>query len=123
MPRLGGERCGEVTRYSQFMAKSRQPFLVRSLAAGYMTGVELDEHTHSWHQLLFAARGAMTLRVRQADQLGDYVVPSTRSAWIPAGTSHQVRMDEPVQMRTLYFPPESGLSRCVGTLDVSALLR
>ena len=107
------------------MTDLRQPFVLRTLATNYPSGFELHEHSHDWNQLLFAARGVMTLTVTEGRRLTAHVVPPTRSVWIPAGVEHRVRMDGRVDMRTLYFPPAaSGLrSSSTGTLDVDALLR
>ncbi|MEM1247799.1 MAG: helix-turn-helix transcriptional regulator [Acidobacteriota bacterium] len=107
------------------MPEKRQPHQLRSLAAIYRSGFELEEHAHSWHQLLFARTGAMTLTVPSPSEPQEFVVPQQRAAWIPADVAHRVAMGGRVDMRTLYFHPEyfPSEARPVSTLNVSSLLR
>src|SRR4029453_13294585 len=78
-----------------------EPFLIRTLAVGYPSGVVLDSHAHPWAQLVYAQDGVMTVQTGQ----GTWVVPSQRAVWIPAGVEHEVAMSGSVSMRTLYLVP------------------
>src|ERR1700689_197526 len=96
-------------------------FVVRSLAPDYRAGTRLDLHRHEWPQLVYAARGVMTVEVDD----GSWVVPAHRAVWVPALTEHQIEMTGTVAMRTLYLAPElnNGLPDCCETVEVSPLLR
>ena len=95
--------------------KTRQPYILRTLSAVYSPSCEIEAHSHSWHQLLFASSGAMTLGTLNSDAeqtaatssqpTQEFVVPSHRAVWVEAGVRHTVRMTGRVAMRTLYFPP------------------
>ncbi|MEJ2459017.1 MAG: AraC family transcriptional regulator, partial [Novosphingobium sp.] len=56
---------------------------------------------------------------------GQWVVPTTRGLWVPAGIRHRVRMVGEVQLRTLYIRPDAspGLPRECCVVAVSSLLR
>lgn len=56
-------------------------------------------HSHTRHQLLYAARGVLRLEV----QGGRWVLPSARAAWIRAGVAHRVDVSMPASLRTVYF--------------------
>jgi AraC-like DNA-binding protein len=80
----------------------QEPFLsVRSLSTDYPAGMELGMHRHSWHQLLFASSGAMTVSVPTSS----WIVPTARAIFIPAGCPHSIRFWGAVAMRTLYLAP------------------
>jgi AraC-like DNA-binding protein len=108
------------------MSENRQPldeagFLIRSLATNFRGGSRIGAHAHDWPQLVYAARGVMTVEV--AD--GCWVVPAHRAVWVPSRTRHSIEMTGSVEMRTLYFSPELATSlpaRCE-TLEISPLLR
>lgn len=66
-------------------------------------------HAHRLHQLLYAAEGTLRLETEGAQ----WLLPPQRAAWIAAGTSHRVRAEGPVSLRTVYVarrltpgPPE-----------------
>jgi AraC-like DNA-binding protein len=108
------------------MSEIRQPldeagFLIRSLATNYRGGSRIEEHVHDWAQLVYAARGVMTVEV--AD--GCWVVPAHRAVWVPAQTPHSIEMTGSVEMRTLYFSPvlARALPNTCETLEISPLLR
>jgi hypothetical protein len=60
---------------------------------------EGDWHTHRFHQLLYAAEGALWL----ATDEGAWLLPPQRAAWISAGVRHRVTAPRPVALRTVYF--------------------
>lgn len=100
---------------------SEAGFVVRSLATNYRGGTHLDEHRHEWPQLVYAARGVMSVEVEE----GAWVVPSHRAVWIPAETLHRIEMTGSVNMRTLYLAPElaNPLPKYCVAMEVSGLLR
>src|SRR5262245_1188245 len=91
-------------------------FVIRSLATNYRPGSRLASHFHDWPQLVYAARGVMTVEVDD----GSWVVPAHRAVWVPALTHHRIEMTGSVAMRTLYLAPElaTGLRAQCETLDV-----
>lgn len=95
------------------------PVSVASL--DYGSGQEVDRHGHYACQLICAVQGVMVVTTAA----GQWVVPTTRAVWVPAGVEHSVRMVGQVRMRTAYVRPAtvSGLpERCV-VVAVSPLLR
>jgi AraC-like DNA-binding protein len=88
---------------------------VRSLATGYISGFVIEAHTHPWHQLLFASRGAMTVRAGRYS----WMVPPGRAVLIPAGCTHTIRMWGNVAMRSLYVAP--ALCHFAGECEVLAV--
>ena len=100
---------------------SEDGYEVRSLAVNYRAGVRLDPHAHEWPQLVYAARGVITVEVED----GAWIVPTHRAVWVPAETTHSVVMTGNVAMRTLYLSPtlDSRLPTTCQTLEVSPLLR
>jgi AraC-like DNA-binding protein len=58
-------------------------------------------HAHGKHQLLYAARGTMVLRIEDRH----WILPPQRAAWISAGTSHQAESKTGIALRTVYFAP------------------
>lgn len=59
-------------------------------------------HSHTRHQLAWAASGVLTL----VAEIGTWVLPPTRALWIPAGVAHETIASERATMRTLYLQPE-----------------
>ncbi|HMC61859.1 MAG TPA: helix-turn-helix transcriptional regulator [Candidatus Solibacter sp.] len=79
----------------------QEPHLVvRSLAANFSSGYLIEEHTHTWRQLLYASAGAMTVYAGQ----WTWMIPPGRAVFIPAARSHSTRMWGEVAMRSLCFP-------------------
>ena len=59
---------------------------------------EIDWHSHPRYQLVYAARGVMTVDTREAT----WVVPPQRAVWMPPGVEHRLKASGPVEMRSLY---------------------
>ena len=96
-------------------------FPVRGLAVTYRDGHWLDEHTHPWAQLVYAASGVMQVSTPQAA----WLVPPTRAIWVPGGTPHEITMRGRVAMRTLYLARtgrDPRLKQC-RAIEVTPLLR
>ena len=94
----------------------------RALAAHH----KLAQPSRAWHQLMYATRGAVT--VRTADCA--WVAPPHRAVWIPAGLEYRLELSGTVALRALYIGvrPSAGklfahaASTCC-VVNVSGLLR
>lgn len=92
-----------------------------TLSYNYVDGHVIPEHFHKEDQLVFAAKGVMTITT----QHGSWVVPPLRAVWIPGDEIHSIAMSGQVLMRTLYFAPKfvrSVSKRCF-VFNVSPLFR
>ncbi len=65
-------------------------------------GLVFDWHTHTDHQLAWAASGVLTVRTDSAT----WMLPPTRALWIPAGLRHETLSAGAATMRTLYIRPD-----------------
>jgi AraC-like DNA-binding protein len=64
------------------------------------------DRTSEWGQLLFAARGMLTVYT----DTGLWVVPAHQAVWLPAGIRHSVEIAGGVAMRALYLHESLGRS-------------
>lgn len=87
-------RHGYITEYDP-----RPGVIISTLAYEYPRGFDVNEHAHGSDQLIYAIRGVMHVRAGQ----GVWLIPPHFGLWIPAWTSHAIRMPEAVSMRTLYM--------------------
>lgn len=94
---------------------------ITTFTRDYAAGQVVTPHLHRRDQLVFAARGVMTVRAKA----GAWVVPTNRAVWIPAGIRHGISMCGAVAMRTLYFDARlaKGLPRACAVVNVPPLLR
>ncbi len=90
-------------------------------ARDYPKGHLIERHSHKRAQLLYASKGVMVV----ATGLGIWVVPPQRAVWIPSGVEHEVLTRQAINMRSLYFDPETvaGLPGECRVVTVSPLLR
>jgi AraC-like DNA-binding protein len=78
-----------------------------------------------WGQLLFAARGMLTVHTEP----GLWVVPAHQAVWVPAGVRHGVEVAGGVAMRALYLSSSLGgalrrrLPDTCRVVEISPLLR
>ncbi len=95
--------------------------VVRSLAATYYDGHEIDSHAHTWGQLIYATMGVMRVTLQGTF----WIVPSARAVWAPPGVHHEIRARGDYSMRTIYLAPEIAdrLPARGGAIDVTPLLR
>lgn len=89
---------------------------MQALGMDYRHGEVVASHCHAEDQLIYAANGVM----RVCSDGGNWVIPRGQALWIPAGMSHEVRMQGEVAMRTLLLG--SHVTRC-HVIAVSGLLR
>jgi AraC-like DNA-binding protein len=111
-------------RQPRRLTAEQEPFLViRSFATDYANGHVLETHVHSWHQLLYATSGAMTLFA----DCSSWLVPPGRAVFIAADCPHSIRMWGTVSMRSVYLSPPllapPGDGRRCRVLSVTPLLR
>lgn len=89
------------TRQHPPLTIEQEQFLaVRCFAAGCSSGYVIETHKHSWHQLVYACAGAMTVYGGRSS----WMIPPGKAVFIPAGCSHSIRMWGNVAVRSLYFP-------------------
>jgi AraC-like DNA-binding protein/quercetin dioxygenase-like cupin family protein len=65
-------------------------------------GLVFDWHTHTDHQLAWAASGVLTVRTDSST----WVLPPTRALWIPAGLRHETLAAGVATMRSAYLRPD-----------------
>jgi AraC-like DNA-binding protein/quercetin dioxygenase-like cupin family protein len=94
---------------------------IATLTQDYRAGHVVPLHFHDFDQLVYAARGVMTVRTSE----GCWVVPTDRAVWIPAAIPHSIAMSGTVAMRTLYLKPRlaRGLPRGCSVVNVPPLLK
>ncbi|MFB6393763.1 helix-turn-helix transcriptional regulator [Polymorphospora lycopeni] len=85
------------------------------------SGAEIDAHRHDDHQIIYAARGVLTVTT----SAGSWVTPGTRAIWVPAGTVHAHRAYGELELHLVGLPATSnplGLDTPT-VLSVAPLLR
>ncbi|WP_321818143.1 MULTISPECIES: AraC family transcriptional regulator [unclassified Paraburkholderia] len=94
---------------------------VSSRSVDFPAGEVRPAHHHGVAQLIYAVEGVMVV----SSEAGRWIVPPTRAIWMPAFTSHTIRMVSAVSMRSLYIQPEaaSGLPAACATVAISDLLK
>lgn len=89
---------------------------MEALGMDYGHGEVVASHCHADDQLIYAARGVM----RVSSDGGSWMIPYGHALWVPAGVSHEIRMEGDVSMRTLLL--SSRVDHCQ-VIVVSGLLR
>jgi AraC-like DNA-binding protein len=109
-------RQGLITEYDPKPGVS-----IATLAYEYPPGFLVPEHSHASDQVIFATRGVMQVSASQSY----WMIPPQFAIWIPAFTSHRIRMPRAVSMRTLYLRRglAGGLPGGCAVLHVTPLLR
>jgi len=97
------------------------PRPVLALARDLPPSHEIDWHSHPRFQLVYAARGVMTVDTRDAT----WVVPPQRAVWMPPTVAHRLAAKGVVQLRSLYIKPEAAaaMPKTCEVLEVTPLLR
>ncbi|SNY25224.1 AraC family transcriptional regulator [Paractinoplanes atraurantiacus] len=67
------------------------------------SGAEIDAHRHDEHQIIYAARGVLTVTT----DAGSWVTPGTRAIWVPAGTVHAHRAYGELELHLVGLPASS----------------
>jgi AraC-like DNA-binding protein len=109
-------RHGYITKYDPQPGVS-----IATLAYEYPPDFRVPEHSHGADQVIYAIRGVMEISAGQ----GFWLIPPHFAVWIPARTTHSIRMPGAVSMRTLYLRPglASRLPGVCTVLNVTPLLR
>ncbi|MGQ0542896.1 MAG: AraC family transcriptional regulator [Blastocatellia bacterium] len=95
--------------------------LVRTLSLKLSNSHVIEDHEHTWGQIIFASRGVM-----QVDADGSrWIVPPMRCLWMPPAKDHSIRIIAETWMRTIYLSPglTGNLPGDCKVLNVSPLLR
>ena len=97
------------------------PRPVAALANDYPDGHLIARHRHRRAQLVYAARGVMTVTA----EAGAWVVPPQRAVWMPPGMMHQVQCAGELAMRSLFIEPAAaaGMGATCRVVNVTPLLR
>ncbi len=97
------------------------PRPVIAMGTDYPAGHHIKPHRHRRSQLLYGARGTLTVHTDQ----GAWVVPPERAMWIPGGTQHEVRMIGAASVRSLYIEAEftANLPQQCAVMAPSPLMR
>jgi AraC-like DNA-binding protein/mannose-6-phosphate isomerase-like protein (cupin superfamily) len=91
-----GTQHGFLTEYDPKSGVS-----ISTLAYEYLPDFHVLDHSHGSDQVIYAIRGVMEIASGQ----GFWLIPPHFAIWIPAGTTHKIRMPGAVSMRTLYLRP------------------
>lgn len=105
-------------RANEYMAVPRP---VVALARDLPPSHEIDWHSHPRYQLVYAARGVMTVDTREAT----WVVPPQRAVWMPPAVEHRLKASGAVELRSLYVRHEAAarMPQTCEVLEVTPLLR
>jgi len=97
------------------------PRPVAAVANDYPDGHVIERHRHRRAQLVYAARGVMTVKA----DTGAWVVPPQRAVWMPAGMAHEVHCAGTLAMRSLFIEPAAaeGMGTACRVVNVTPLLR
>ncbi|MER6443768.1 AraC family transcriptional regulator [Streptomyces venezuelae] len=85
------------------------------------SGADIDPHRHDDHQIVYAARGVLTVTTG----LGTWVAPANRAIWVPAGTVHAHRAHGAIDLHLIGLPTSRKVlpSDRPVVLNVDGLLR
>ncbi|GAB2899891.1 hypothetical protein GCM10027202_29910 [Microvirgula curvata] len=105
----------------RYLAYDRRDVPVIAMAIDYADGHVTPPHSHPNAQLIHTVQGVLVVGTAH----GQWVVPPTRGLWMPAGTSHWVRMVGDVRMRTVFIRCDAApdLPDSCRVLGISGLLR
>ncbi|WP_245939207.1 AraC family transcriptional regulator [Actinacidiphila glaucinigra] len=67
------------------MRKTRHSVDTPTYTQQLPSGSGIDAHRHDDHQVVYAARGVLSVTT----EAGTWIAPSTRAIWVPAGTLHE----------------------------------
>ncbi|MQY08165.1 AraC family transcriptional regulator [Actinomadura macrotermitis] len=93
------------------------PTVLRRLAAG----AGIDAHRHDDHQIVYAARGVVSVATGQ----GRWIAPANRAIWVPAGAVHEHRVHGRTDLHLVGLPVTANPLGLAGpaVLEVGPLLR
>jgi AraC-like DNA-binding protein len=105
-------------RANEYMTVPRP---VVALARDLPPSHEIDWHSHPRFQLVYAARGVMTVDTRDAT----WVVPPQRAVWMPPRVEHRLKASGAIELRSLYVRADAAgrMPRTCEVFEVTPLLR
>jgi AraC-like DNA-binding protein len=94
---------------------------VRTASVAYTERYTWRERRSGWAQLLYAARGSLTVHT----DAGLWVVPPDQAVWVPPGVRHDVEVAGRASMRMIYLKDSLGrrLPDSCRVVQLSPLLR
>ncbi|WP_182084343.1 helix-turn-helix transcriptional regulator [Aureimonas sp. ME7] len=103
------------------MSEEDLPRTVIGVSSDHTSTFELAEHSHRRGQLLYAAKGVVTVSTPQ----GAWVAPPERGVWIPGGVPHSIKTAGAVQFRCVLIEPAAitAFGPACRVIRVSLLLR
>jgi len=111
-------------RHQTPLDREREPgagIAISSFARDYGAGARVAAHAHASDQLIFATRGVMEV----SGGRHCWLIPPQFAVWIPARTTHAIRMATAASMRTVYLRPGVArqLPKTCTVIHVRPLLR
>jgi AraC-like DNA-binding protein/quercetin dioxygenase-like cupin family protein len=82
------------------MTEVRHSPVAPTRAQSLAPGGEIDAHRHDEHQIIYAARGVLSITT----DAGSWVAPGTRAIWVPAGTVHAHRAYGELELHLVGLP-------------------
>jgi AraC-like DNA-binding protein/mannose-6-phosphate isomerase-like protein (cupin superfamily) len=97
------------------------PRAIVAFARNRPGGLKVPPHTHPRAQLLYSARGTVTMFAEE----GSWVAPPERAIWVPAGVRHSTRHSAGTELRSVFVRMDAvpGLPTHCAVVQVSPLLR
>ncbi|WP_128377142.1 helix-turn-helix transcriptional regulator [Streptomyces cavernae] len=103
------------------MPKTRHEPVAPTRSQWLAPGAAIDAHRHHDHQIVYAARGVLSVTT----DAGSWVAPATRAIWVPAGTVHAHQAHGELELHLVGLPAaDNPLNLTEPTvLSVAPLLR
>jgi AraC-like DNA-binding protein len=97
------------------------PRAIVAFARSRPDGLVVAPHTHPRGELLYSARGTVTMFAEE----GSWVAPPERAIWVPAGVRHSTRHTVDTEIRIVFVRMDAvaGLPTRCAIMQVSPLLR
>lgn len=96
--------------------------MIRSFGVSYPRGgTLLPPRSPAWHQLIYATRGVVAVRTKEAA----WVAPPHRAVWVPSSVEFQLQLTGAVALRSLYLARSRrvAMPRTCAVVNVTPLLR
>lgn len=99
----------------------RDTAAVRTFGLTFHSPSRLSWPTPGWDQLIHATQGSLTVETVR----GTWIVAAHRGLWMPSGEKHEIRVNGPAAMRSVYFRARAAraLPRHCCAVNVTPLLR
>lgn len=87
---------------ARFRPTAERP--LRAKRTWFSVSDTVQPHRHDWAQLAYSPIGVLRLTTDH----GTYLVPPSRSVWVPPGVVHAVTVEADTELRTLYLHQAEG---------------